>query len=210
MNYFEIDALSNSELGQLKKGIFNVNSPKHLQHIFDFGNLVDALLTEPPEVVQKYRQLCGEEKWQQALKMVEQCEKDPVIKLMIDHSIPQYIFVRLLNVKYLDYQFNIRSKCKFDLFMKTRLSGIDFKTLSVSNYQQFKDSIHHFDYDRQAAFYMDLARIKRFWIIGISKINFQIFKLCIQHGDHIYTRGKKKYSYWAWKYHTLIHNLIIP
>jgi len=84
--------------------------------------------------------------------------------------------------------------------------GLDFKTLGVSSYNQFVTAIYRFDYDRQAAFYMDLSGIDRFWIVGISKVNAKIFKIAIKRGDYLYRSGRGKVDHWAHKYYTLKYN----
>ena len=89
-----------------------------------------------------------------------------------------------------------RVKCKFDFINKQlRISG-DLKGLSITNELAFHTAIDHFNYDRQAAFYMDVAGcIDSHTIIGISKSSpHKIFKKTVNKGDYNYLRGREKYN----------------
>lgn len=84
-------------------------------------------------------------------------------------------------------------KAKLDLVWKNKLV-VDLKTTSQRTYEKFVESCYTYDYDRQAAFYLDAIGGKRFIFVGIQKIKpFDIFifepeKLFIEAGREKYQR----------------------
>lgn len=211
IDYFGLPQVSNSDLGQLRKEINGIVEILNLDFHYAFGSLVDAMLTEPKHIIKlaKAAYIFTVEHYLMADKMVDYCLKDPLIPLMLKKSTGQYVYIRTLTFTDDMGTFKMKCRCKFDLLNKPMKMGLDFKTLSVETYNAFIASIEHFDYDRQAAFYMNLARLDRFWIIGISKKNAQIFRLAITRGDKYYKSGNAKVLYWARKYNDMIYNIEI-
>lgn len=211
VDYYNLPFVSNSDLGSLRKEIYGIVEIENLDFHYAFGSLVDAMLTEPQYIIDAARADYDftSEHLSMADKMVEYCLKDPLIPLMLKKAIGQYVYIRTMDFEHEGFEFKMKCRCKFDLLAKSMKMGLDFKTLNVETYNAFIASIDHFDYDRQAAYYMDLARLERFWIIGISKKNAEIFKLAITRGDKYYNSGRNKYMYWASRYHDMIYNLNI-
>lgn len=210
-DYFELPEVSNSDLGQLRKEIYGVVEIPNLDYHYAFGSLVDAMLTEPEHIIKEARAAYNFTSDQLAMseKMVAYCLKDPLIPLMLKKSIGQYVYIRTISFKDGLGTFKMKCRCKFDLLNKPMKMGLDFKTLSVDSYKSFIASIEHFDYDRQGAFYMEIAKIDRFWIVGISKKTAEVFKLAIVRGDKYHLSGVGKFTYWARKYYEMIYNLDI-
>lgn len=209
VDYYDLPFVSNSDLGALRNSIHENEEIANLDYHYAFGSLVDAMLTEPQHVIDAARldYAFTPEHFAMADKMVEYCLKDPLIPLMLKQSIGQYVFIRTMEFDDNGFLFKMKCRCKLDLLAKQYKMGLDFKTLSVETYNAFKTSINYFDYDRQAVFYMNLCRLDRFWIIGISKKNAAIFKLAITRGDDIYKSGLGKVNYWARKYYDMIYNI---
>jgi hypothetical protein len=212
--YFTLPEVSNSNLKELKSSYY-VETPRDLAAVFAFGSLVDALLTEPWKVDYRSCSL-NDDGWiipftkadfELAVKLVQYLKADPLIKLFLDTMVGQYIFRRTLVFTYEGGEYRIRGRCKFDLFSRAYLFGLDFKTTACTTLKAFRESIEFLDYDQAAAWYMDLAKIDRFWIVGISKKTGEIFKYVIQRGDETYERGRAKYSLWAYRWLTLIDPL---
>lgn len=208
-DYYELPFVSNSDLGALRKEIYGIEEITNLDFHYAFGSLVDAMLTEPQPIIDDARKDYDftAEHLSMADKMVEYCLKDPLIPLMLKKAVGQHVYIRTMDFEQDGFEFKMKCRCKFDLLAKPMKMGLDFKTLSVTTNSAFKASIDHFDYDRQSAFYMDLARLERFWIIGISKKNAAIFKLAIQRGDDVYNSGRNKYMYWGRRYFDMVYNL---
>jgi hypothetical protein len=67
----------------------------------------------------------------------------------------------------------VEVKVRPDLLVRSpagrRLTLIDFKTTSCRDLPHFLSTIEQYDYDRQAAFYLDALQADRFLIIGVQK-----------------------------------------
>jgi hypothetical protein len=214
MTYFDHPAVSNSDLGKLKAAC-NC-SPDYLSGAIDalnFGSLVDAMLTEAWRV-DPVRMCLNNEKGERiyfepdvyikAVKLASAAKEDPFIKQLIPHLVGQYVFIRTLKFVYDEEEYSILGKCKFDGFAKKFGTGCDYKTVAAKNQKQFIETIDFFDWDKQASWYMDLAQIDKHWILGLSKSTGKILKYAVQRGDEMYESGKRKYSFWAYKWVTLI------
>jgi len=214
MNYYERPEVSNSDLTALAR-IYNAlpDNRAELEDVFNFGSLVDAMLSEEFKVDYHRRTLQEDDgriiqydpdTFAQGRDLARLCRRDPVIASILSQMVGQYIFVRTLHFDYQGEEFQIRARCKFDAFGKALSMGADYKTTACTSRKQFRDAISFFHWDRQGAFYMDLAGIDRHWIIGISKKTGEIFKHAIQRGDETYLAGRAKYCYWAHKWKLLI------
>lgn len=214
MNYYSLAEVSNSDLSALKKKIFGLGeSERDLTKAYAFGSLVDAMLTEPKRCNYVASTLLDEnynlvvydfETWDHAKRLVDVCMRDALVSKLVKNMIGQYVFRRTLNFNYDVDQYHIKARCKFDGYNKMFSVGVDYKTTSCTTRKQFIDTIEHFDYDRQAAWYMDLARIDFHWIIGISKKTGEVYKYAIQRGYDAHRSGVEKYQYLAYKWVTLI------
>lgn len=214
--YFNRPEVSNSDLKALARMLAAIpDNRDDLEDIFNFGSLVDALLTEAYRVNHEERSLSLEtggkvyfEKpvFDLAKKLAANLKKDRVVSLLIDNMVGQYIVARTLKFTYDDEEYEIKGRCKFDGLAKKFRTGCDYKTTSCTTRKAFVESIEFFDYDQAGAWYMDLARIDRFWIIGISKKTGEVFKYAIERGDETYRRGRDKYARLAYKWIMLIAN----
>jgi hypothetical protein len=214
LNYFKLPAVSNSDLTALFKLFYGIrDNSDELEDIFNFGSLVDALLTELFRVDIYQRSLTQEDGtviyyeptvFMHAQHLADNCRKDPLVLRLLDASAGQYIFMRTLQFEYEEESYSIMARCKFDLFSKKFSTGVDFKSTACATRKQFKAAILHFHWDKQAAFYMDLAKIDRHWIIGISKKTGEVFKHAIERGDPFYESGRAKYTRWAYYWTLLI------
>ena len=64
---------------------------------------------------------------------------------------------------------------------------------AATTQKQFEEACRHFDYDRSRWWYMEIAQSDQDILIGISKVNFKIFKpLPIRRGDDFFNQGKDK------------------
>jgi hypothetical protein len=219
MNYYELSSVSNSDLTALRRAYYNIEDPKGLERVFAFGSLVDAMRSEQSKLNPFSRTLTDDygiviyfeiDIWRFAEKLAKELDKDPVVSRLSTTMVGQYVFNRTLNFEYEGSEYSIRARCKFDGFSKQFATGLDYKTLSCATDKQFRESIAHFDYDRQAAWYMDLARIDYFWIIGISKVNGKVFKYAIERGSEMHLSGVQKYSRLAFNWVTLVDGFNQP
>ena len=224
MNYFLYhDYISNSMLGDLQKALRVQEQMQGLQKIYDFGNLVDAMKTEENKVdasemswTEAGRKVVFQkEEFEKARLMTDALNADPLLELAFRDMKPQYmIFRERFLVEWDGHQIYVKARCKFD-GLKLGHMALDIKTTACKTQASFEQAFDFFDYDRQAAWYMDLARVDKMLYIGVSKHKnkrtgkHDVFRIAIKRGDARYESGKKKYSRLAVKYHYLISNLNI-
>lgn len=90
-------------------------------------------------------------------------------------------------------------KLRPDLLVRSRagrqLTLIDFKTTSAPDLPHFLATIEKYDYDRQAAFYLDVLGATRFLIIGVQKkAPYQVWRVELTAMPSLIEQGRKKYA----------------
>lgn len=224
MSYYDItDYVSNSDLGELDRmlhggGFFSGN----IEQIFAFGNLVDALISEPELVNFEDKTVCDahgvilhftEAEWLKAQKMRHAALNHPFVKLLVEHMEFQVVAKVAEFEINCDYaHFFIPARGKADGIAAAIKTGMDLKTTACLHLASFIKSLMLFNYDRQAAWYMDLFKLDRFVFVGISKVAnkkgvHEIFIHAVERGDEMYLSGLKKYQKLAYQYKTLILDL---
>lgn len=208
--YYARPEVSNSDLSALEFYFMNKERMYDLQAAYRFGNLIDALITEPDRCDHLNLRVDDEQfnpfEWSLAKKMYHAFYADPFCVQLLNNADGQNVIVEDLLINYEGFEFILPSRCKFDLLAKAMRIGADIKSTVAVTHDQFLKSITHFNYDKQGAFYMDMAKIDKHMIIGISKINYKIFKVPMVRDGELYNSGKKKYSEWAFKYWYLFEN----
>jgi hypothetical protein len=215
MNYYENNAfISNSDLGSFKdvlQGEKNLIPDEKLQAIYDFGNLVEHYALPSSDSADRIGSPSDVEK---AKLMAQAVESNPSARFLISlMGNRQHEFYRNADtVEWEGVEVQIPRKCKFDGYSKKFKIGIDLKTTACLTLQEFIVAFWFFDYDRQAAWYMDIARIDRMVYIGVSKkLNrfgrHEVFIHAIERGDAFYQSGLKKYSKLAIKYYFMVQSL---
>lgn len=72
----------------------------------------------------------------------------------------------------------------------------DLKTTAAKTEAEFLGSFKKYDYDRQAAFYMDGCQVDTMIFIALSKFEpFDIMPVLVQRGDKNYEKGRMKYKF---------------
>lgn len=205
--YFDHPNTSNSALKALSRLYHGDlrNLDEEYKEQFIIGSLVDSHLTG--------EQFMGESTLEQrafAAKLVMCMRLDHLIKMFLSFMQGQVKFFEVLEFEYDGVTYRIAAKCKFDLFSFRFKIGVEIKTTACTSRKSFIASIEFLDYDQAAAWYMDIAKIDRYWIIAISKKTKEIFKFAIERGDETYTRGKAKYCYRAFQWIMLIEGFLNP
>ena len=90
-------------------------------------------------------------------------------------------------------------KLRPDLLVRSRagrqLTLIDFKTTSSPDLAHFLTTIEKYDYDRQAALYLDVLGATRFLIIGVQKkAPHDVWRVELTATPGLIEQGRKKYS----------------
>lgn len=204
--YYLRPEISNSDLTWLDKYWQPQAFIIDLEAAYRFGSLIDAMITEP-ELVDYFKySVNGEqytkEEFEKAAAMKKAFFLDASCKSIHANSTTQFVSIRTdfpitLNT---GFSFKLDMRARWDFYCKNIDMGADLKSTACTTQKQFEESIRHFNYDRQAALYMDLGNKSNFMFIGISKVNYKIFKVPIKRGDAIYKAGLDKYRELAFRY----------
>lgn len=208
--YFNRSEVSNSDLGALEKYFMPKEQVGDIEAAYRFGTLVDAIITEPEKV--NYFKLTVDdvqytkEEFDKAKEMMKAFMRDPMCDSLLKQASFQSVMNTVMEMEYQGVPFSLSVRCKWDLWMDRLKWGGDIKSTAATSQKQFEDALEYFNYDRQRAWYMDIAKSNRDMLIGISKVNFKIFKVPIARGSEIYRRGKDKYEQLAFKHWCLFDN----
>lgn len=207
--YYNRSEVSNSDLTELK----NILHPRmqfgDREAAFRFGNLVDAVITEPKRV-NYYRLTVDDEQYtddefRHAREMHSalrtEARRDPFLAKVLAEAETQCFMVNQeQRFEYGGFGFTLDTRCKWDWWMRAYHFGGDLKSTFAATQTEFDDAVDFFDWDRSRAWYMDIAHSRRDFIYAISKKNCRIFKKFIERGDAVYTHGREKYEELAFQY----------
>lgn len=204
--YYSRPEISNSELGWLEKYWLPQSFVIDLEAAYRFGNLLDAMITEPEFINHFNYTLSGEQFTQEEFKKAADMKKafmaDPFCKALAAQSEMQKVIIEKdWIIEYNGITICIDMRCKYDFFRSDIDIAADLKSTACTTQKAFEQSIYHFNYDRQGALYMDLGKKNNFIFIGVSKVEpHKIFKVPVKRGDALYNSGKAKYHELAFKY----------
>jgi hypothetical protein len=204
--YYSRTEVSNSDLSALKQQLYP--RPEHdPTAAYRFGSLIDAMITEPARVDFFRRTLDGEqyavEDFEKAELMKRAFYADEFCRLMAEKADGQRVMVKQRGFDYCGYRFGLATRCKWDLWREDWGWGGDIKSTTATTQAQFEAAARHFDYDRQRAWYMDIAGSERDVLIGISKVNFKVFRININRSTDWYREGFQKYNELAFRWHLI-------
>ncbi len=208
--YYSRPEVSNSDLTALKNYLEGGDHAfPNQEQIFYFGNLIDAMLTEKNKINISRKTFddapVDPVLFNKALKMKLSFLKDDFCNYISSNAKTQTVFVDDVHLEVGGFPFflTMRSKLDFDLSHTNLIC--DLKSTSATSQSQFLNSVHKFDYDRQAVVYMSLARVSRFAILGVSKINQKIFKIFVEKDSELYESGMEKFKSLALKWYLLFN-----
>lgn len=204
--YYQRTEVSNSDLSWLKNQLYPRVMPDPT-NAYKFGSLLDAMITEP-ERVDYFRHTLDNEVYSaddfhRAEEMKKAFWADEFCQMMAEKADGQKKMFRQLPMNFRGFEFHLNTRCKWDLWRNDWSWGGDVKTTTAETQKQFEDACRYFDYDRQRAWYMDIADSTRDVLIGISKKNFKVFKLSINKDSSFYKDGKSKYLDLSFKWYTM-------
>lgn len=211
-DYFSRPEISNSDLSELKTMLMSPDELRDYRDAYRMGNLIDAMLTEPRKVDFIKRTNGPDEftadEFEIAKQMKRSFLKDEFCRHLLEQSQGQVIFAGRVGLRHEDIDFSLMMRCKYDLWAESLGWGGDIKSTTATTQKQFEAAVDFFDYDRQRNVYMRLSDAPRDMLIGISKVNFKIFKVKITRGDaQLWKTGERKLSELAFKYFTLFENI---
>lgn len=210
--YYSLKEVSNSDLTELDQYFNPTKQFGDPEIAYKFGNLFDYLCTEPNKVNYFKRTISGYEEpftpevWHTAEQMKKVLKKDHFWAQISQYCAYQSIFRNKLTFEYGYLNFSLNMRCKYDFFMNVLGWGGDLKSTACTTQKQFVDACYHFSYPRSRALYMLLSGAKKDIIIGVSKKNFQVFKVPITYGDKIFNDGMQELKELAFKWFYLYEN----
>jgi hypothetical protein len=174
---------------------------------YRFGNLIDAMITEP-ERVNFFKRTLDDiqfttEEFDRAERMKRAFYADEFCRNLAEAASGQEVMIKHRAFNYLGFDFELDTSCKWDLWRSDWSWGGDIKSTAATTQSQFEAAVQYFDYDRQQAWYMDIADSSRDVLIGISKVNFKIFKIMINRSSELYKQGFQKYNELAFRWHLI-------
>lgn len=205
--YYLRSEVSNSDLTALKELLHPRLQFGNREEAFRFGNLVDAIITEPSRV--NYYRLTvddtqyTEDEFRHAREMYRslrsEARRDPFLDHVLKTAETQKFMVRHgQQFEYCGFQFSLDTRCKWDWWLGS--FGGDLKSTFASSQKEFDEAVDFFDWDRSRVWYMDIAGSDRDFIYAISKKNCNVFKTRITRGDSVYQNGRDKYEYLAFQW----------
>lgn len=202
-SYYSRKEVSNSDLSWLKKQLYPTYMPDPTE-AYKFGNLIDAMLTEPERVDFLQRTCDGEkftiEDFEKAVNMKRAFMRDETAKTLIEKADTQKVMAARMKLNFGGIEFELNTRCKWDIWRRDLNFGGDIKSTAATTQKQFEDAVRYFDYDRQRAWYMDIAGSKQDILIAISKENYRVFKVYINRESALYKEGKAKYNELAFRW----------
>lgn len=207
--YYKRSEVSNSDLTTLKNLLHPRLQLGDREAAFRFGNLVDAIITEPARVNFYTYTVDDVQYTEDEFRHAQEMQKALKAEAMSDHflfnvlalSKTQKVMVnKAQQFEYGQFPFTLDTRCKWDWWLPQVSFGGDLKTTFASTQKEFDEAIDFFDWDRSRAWYMDIAGSDRDFIYAISKKNNRIFKHFIRRGDATYERGRAKYEELAFQY----------
>ncbi|MFB6453747.1 hypothetical protein ACE38W_00625 [Chitinophaga sp. Hz27] len=214
--YYGRPEVSNSDLSEIKKYWQPQQVTYDLEQAYKFGTLIDCMITEPDKI-DYFQYTCAGVQYTsadfiRAESMKKAFYRDPLCVAMANQSQYQKVSIRKnFPIMYGGFVFTLDVRCKWDLFIDNCMvpSG-DIKSTTATTQKQFEAAVRYFDYDRQRAWYMDIEGRDKDILIGISKVNYKVFKVPIVRGSELYLSGREKYEELAFKYWYLfgdVHNI---
>lgn len=212
--YYFRPEVSNSDLTQLAKYWMPDNLVYDIEAAYRFGGFFDAMITESHKVNFFKRTFAGqvfnESEFKMAEKMKDSYWKDSFCSLLTKHSDMQKVSVRKdFPIQYGDIRFTLDVRLKWDLYaMKSplKMTG-DIKSTTAKTEKEFIAACHYFQYFRQRAWYMDIDEVDRDMLIGVSKVNYKVFKLPVVRGGEFHKIGQEQYQDLAFKWWYLFGDL---
>lgn len=204
--YYSRNEVSNSDLSWLKNQLFPRMMPVSTD-AYKFGSLLDAMITEPHRVDYFKRSLDSEvfsmEDFEKAERMKKAFWDDEFSKMIAERADGQKTMYRRMQMDFNGFDFELNTRCKWDLWRQDWNWGGDIKSTAATTQKEFEAACKYFDYDRQRAWYMDIAGAQRDVLIGISKKNFKVFRIAINRDSEFYKDGRDKYLGLAYKWYLL-------
>ena len=175
--YRALKRISNSDLSKITGQSLDVP-----QHVFDCGSAIHESILEP-HLNTVYENV----NYDLVRRLKDAFFENPFCEFVHQRSTKEEIV--------LWDRFGMPLKSKLDMIFGTDRSEVfDIKTTSASSEIAFKQTITEYNYDRQAAFYLDSIGAKMFTFIGLSKTRKTNPVFIVQATPKMIYNGRKEYE----------------
>lgn len=183
-NYRKIPRISNSDLTEFKYKLFNIERRIPLK-AFAFGSAFHQLLLEPHKGI---KDLSPGVDFELVERLIQAVKASRLCRWFLQFAGKEQIHL------FTDPDTGLHCKSKLDICYR-QSTILDFKTTSARSEEEFLRHAWNFDYDRQAAFYLDSIAAKRFLFVAVQKRSpFKVFTLDTALVPGFVDYGRKKYK----------------
>ncbi len=183
MDYYSIRRISNSDLTAFKHKLLGMPQKLPTKAI-SFGIALHTLLLEP----QKLEELLADVDEGLLNRLAGAVLADKQCRWYLRYSRKEQVEL------FEDAHTGLPCKAKLDIIYR-RSTVLDFKTTSARTPHEFAAKCLQYDYDRQAAFYLDAIGGKWFIFVGTQKVKpFRLFHLEATARPGFVEYGRKKYQ----------------
>ncbi|RYU81853.1 PD-(D/E)XK nuclease-like domain-containing protein [Hymenobacter persicinus] len=185
-DYRALPAIANSDLSRLRDALNGrYEKPASMSGALGLGTAFHTALLEPDLYEGGQPGINDSLVWW----MVEGVRLKPELVDLLDAGTPEPSCI------FTEPTTNTLCKLRADLVVPETDQGytiIDFKTTAARDYDHFLAQCSGYDYDRQAAFYLDALRADRFLLVGVQKVEpFSVFT--VEVSPHMLEEGRAKY-----------------
>ena len=180
--------VSNTDLSQLKAALLGKpNTPNPVA--LAYGSHFHTAVLEPPQYARTEERGI---KWADLETLARQVRRQRYCRDLLYRGQAEQSYTATHTAT------GVGVKLRPDLLVRSRagrqLTLIDFKTTSSPDLAHFLTTIEKYDYDRQAALYLDVLGATRFLIIGVQKKTpHAVWRVELTATPGLLEQGRKKY-----------------
>ncbi|MCB2377298.1 PD-(D/E)XK nuclease-like domain-containing protein [Hymenobacter sp. BT635] len=185
-DYRAMPAIANSDLSRLRDALNGrYQKPSSMSGALGLGTAFHTALLEPELYEAGQPGINDSLVWW----MVEGVKLNPTLNELLENGVPEPSCI------FTEPTTNTVCKLRADLVTPETDRGytiIDFKTTMARDYNHFLAQCSGYDYDRQAAFYLDALGADRFLLVGVQKVEpFSLYT--VEVPTHMLQEGRAKY-----------------
>ncbi|RYC70082.1 PD-(D/E)XK nuclease-like domain-containing protein [Spirosoma sordidisoli] len=183
MDYRSLHRIANSDLSEFRAHIFGEKQYKPAA-AFAFGSALHTLILEPQAVVS----VPADVDLSLCMMLARIARNYPFVAWALRFSQKERVQL------WQDTATGLELKSRLDIVHKNSLV-VDLKSTSCKSYADFLRSCETYDYDRQAAFYLDAIGGKKFVFVAIQKVAPYTIWTVEHHTDGPFIQaGRRKYK----------------
>lgn len=196
--------LTNNDMSWLERTLARPGWEPDNERALLFSKLFMAFVMSKPGVDYFHRTFDGhtyqKPEFDLAKELAKKALTNPLVKNMVQLHDRQKVKESVLECEHNGFKFSVRGRCNYGLWLESLNWGGYLKPTSATTLDQFIKEVLYLNYDRRAAFYMDITGSKCYMLVGVSKKNKQLFHFPFERGCDYYNSGRDKYMELAFKH----------